>query len=55
MSSDIDATKPNDNLLANKADLRNNLLAAKNEIEELQRLTSVAWAIAIDTNRFKTV
>ena len=36
MPSQIDPTKPLDGVLASKAELRANLLAAKNEIEALQ-------------------
>tara|TARA_Y100000034_G_C6899377_1_gene415395 strand:- start:947 stop:1105 length:159 start_codon:yes stop_codon:yes gene_type:complete len=47
MSSDIDATKPADNVQVSKQDMRDNFLAAKDEIEELQRLTGIPWQIAI--------
>lgn len=51
MSSAIDATKPVDNAKASKADLRANLLAAKTEIEDLQRRVSLPWQSAFVLNR----
>ena len=36
MASQIDPTKPVDGVAASKADLRSNLLAARDEIEDLQ-------------------
>jgi hypothetical protein len=47
MPSQIDPTKPIDGVLASKADLRANLLAAKNEIEALQSENRVADSIAV--------
>lgn len=47
MASQIDPTKPADNIPAVKSELRANLQAAKDEIEELQRQTSLAWLIAL--------
>jgi len=55
MSSAIDATKPVDNVKASKADLRANLLAAKNEIEDLQRKVSLPWQSAFVLNRITSV
>lgn len=46
MTSQIDATKPADNVKASKADLRDNLLTAKNEITQLQRKTSLPYQTA---------
>lgn len=46
MASDIDETFPPDNVQVAKSGLRENFLHAKEEIEELQRKTSVAWRIA---------
>lgn len=47
MSSNIDPTKPADNVPAEKSDLRANLQATKDEIEELQRETKLPWLIAL--------
>jgi hypothetical protein len=47
MASQIDPTKPVDNIPAVKSELRANLQHAKDEIEELQRQTSLAWLIAL--------
>ena len=55
MSSAIDPTKPVDNELASKADLRANLQAAKDEIEDLQLQVSTPRRMAYDTNQFKNV
>jgi len=46
MASNIDPTKPADNVKADKSDLRNNLAAAKSEIEALQRTNKLAYRIA---------
>ena len=46
MSSNIDSTKPADNVKVDKADMRSNFSAAKTEIEALQRETRVPWLIA---------
>ena len=46
MSSNIDATKPADNVKVDKADTRANMAAAKAEIEALQRETRIPWLIA---------
>lgn len=51
MASNIDATKPADGVPADKGDLRANLLAAKNEIEELQRQVSLPWQSAFVLGR----
>lgn len=47
MASEIDPTKPEDNIPAVKSELRANLQAAKDEIEELQQKTRVPWLIAL--------
>ena len=47
MSSQIDPTKPADNVPAVKSEQRANWQSAKNEIEELQRQTKLAWLIAL--------
>lgn len=47
MASQIDATKPEDNIPAVKSELRENLQHAKDEIETLQRQTRVPWLIAL--------
>ena len=51
MSSAIDPTKPADGVAADKADLRANLRAAKEEIEDLQRRVSLPWQSAFVLNR----
>jgi hypothetical protein len=48
MASDIDATVPADNVKADKSLIRANFLAAKNEIEDLQRETGLAARLAFD-------
>lgn len=47
MASEIDATKPADNTPPSKSEFRDNFRAAKEEIEDLQRRTSLAWNIAL--------
>lgn len=47
MASNIDPTKPADNVPPDKADLRRNLQAAKDEIEELQRQIRLPWLLAL--------
>jgi hypothetical protein len=47
MASNIDPTKPRDGVPAEKSDLRANLQHAKDEIEELQRQTRLAWLLAL--------
>ena len=51
MASNIDPTKPADGVAADKADLRANLRAARDEIEDLQRQTSLAWQSAFILGR----
>jgi hypothetical protein len=51
MTSAIDATKPLDAVPANKADLRANFAAAKNEIEALQALTATLSPYALTGSR----
>lgn len=46
MSSSVDETLPTDNVKASKADFRAQFLVIKNEIEDLQRETSLPWKIA---------
>lgn len=46
MASNIDETIPPDNVKASKSDVRQNFATAKEEIEDLQRQTSLAWRIA---------
>lgn len=55
MASSIDATKPADNVLADKADLRANLLIAKNEISALQTKTSQAGQMAYSDASFDSL
>ncbi len=45
-SSDIDTTKPADNVKASKADERAHKLVVKTEIEALQTKTELPWLIA---------
>ena len=52
MASAIDATKPADNVPADKADLRANLATAKNEITALQTKTSQAGQMAYSDASF---
>lgn len=47
MASNIDPTKPQDGVPAVKSELRANLQHAKDEIEELQRQTRLAWLLAL--------
>lgn len=47
MSSNIDETVPVDNQRVEKAAVRANFSAAKDEIEALQRQVSLAWRIAL--------
>jgi hypothetical protein len=57
MSSAIDPTKPADGVPAVKADLRNNLQAAKDEIEALQagKGTANTWARIEETTAARTL
>lgn len=55
MASAIDTSKPADNVKVAKSDLRANFQAAKDEIEDLQRHTSVAWLMALDSRLLKEV
>lgn len=48
MASEIDDTVPADNVQVDKALIRANFTAAKNEIDALQNATSVARQIAFD-------
>ena len=51
MASNIDPTKPADGVAADKADLRANLRAARDEINELQRQVSLPWQSAFVLGR----
>lgn len=55
MSSNIDPTKPADNVKADKADLRANLRAAKEEIEALQRQVRLPFNAAVIQGRLTSV
>lgn len=55
MASGIDPTFPADNVKPPKSGFRQNFQAAKDEIESLQRQTSLAYRMAIDTRLFKEV
>jgi hypothetical protein len=46
MASDIDATKPADNVQVSKQDMRDNWIAAKAEIEALQQKVRLPQRIA---------
>lgn len=46
MASNIDETVPADDELVDKADLRANFSAAKDEIEALQRVSTYPWLLA---------
>lgn len=47
MASQIDATKPADNVQIEKSDMRSNFAQAKSEITVLQRQTTLAWQLAM--------
>ena len=47
MASEIDEAIPADNVRVEKGLLRDNFRAAKEEIEELQRLTEFGWLLAL--------
>lgn len=47
MASEVDATIPADNVKANKAEFRENFRIIRDEITEQQRLTGIAWKIAV--------
>jgi len=49
-SSDVDTTKPADNVKVSKADERAHKLVVKTEIEALQRKTELPWLIAFGVN-----
>lgn len=48
-TSQIDATKPADNVKVDKADIRGNFQAAKSEINRLLRTTRPPWQVAVGT------
>lgn len=55
MVSAIDATKPADGIPASKADLRNNLAAAKSEIETLQTDLGGVFRLTVSNETASTV
>jgi|CXWL01.1.fsa_nt_gi hypothetical protein len=54
-SSSIVATVPVDNVKVQKSDMRANFLAAKNEINQLFKETSLGWLMAIGSISTKTL
>lgn len=55
MASDVDESVPADNVKVDKALLRGNFAAIKEEIEDLQEATSLPRLMANDTRLFKEI
>ena len=55
MASEIDATVPEDDILVDKALLRQNALVAKNEITALQSAISLAGQMAFNDAMFDSL
>lgn len=53
--STIDPDVPADNVKVDKADLRANFQAAKDEIDDLYRYTGMAWQLANNLIRMGTL
>lgn len=49
MASQVDTTFPADNIRVDKSRMRQQFVYIKQEIEKLQRNTSIPWQIALGT------